>query len=295
MPEITSQEQKGLLIGSMLSAAINAAAGGSKRESMARGALGMLRSYAGGIDAIYDNKQRDLNMQRQKDLIDIARQKHSWDVADRPGQVASNALALEAAKRRSDWEIADRPGQVEARRLATENAKKNVATGAIELENLKERNARINEYASRGEVTPLQASYLKAPNAGLSYIMPAKEKISKDNIAALVKELADIEKKLTPEGQEAPDVQQAINEYKIKHPLLAEMMPSKKKVEYSSEAKSIMLNRRAQIINILNSNTQYIDQLAKENGVPQGAKYAGIIDGMYTWTGNGLKHQLPIE
>jgi hypothetical protein len=72
MANITQQEKIGLTIGSLLAAGAHAAMGNSPREAIIGAALGGTQAYGKGIQALYDQKAQELQMERSKDLLETS-------------------------------------------------------------------------------------------------------------------------------------------------------------------------------------------------------------------------------
>lgn len=107
---ITPEQQKGLITGALLSAAINAFTGNTPREAFINAAAGASKAYSGGVDSIYRQKANELEMERQKQLMDAS----NWDLANQKTRFEWNKedrnqeLLDAATKRTRDTELYNR-------------------------------------------------------------------------------------------------------------------------------------------------------------------------------------------
>lgn len=72
---INDDERKGLLYGSLIAAGINAARGRNVGDALMQGISGIGQSYTQGLDALYKEKQTNLEQERLAEMIEMERDK----------------------------------------------------------------------------------------------------------------------------------------------------------------------------------------------------------------------------
>lgn len=203
---LTPERQKGLLIGSLLAAAINASTGNDAREALIKAAVGGMKAYTGGINSVYDIEKANLDIKRQQDLMAAANQTRQWAMEDRPGEVTKNELLLRAAQRKEAQDIEDRPYEVEKRNIAKDIAQQSLTNAKTQgmisqqaLEGTDERNKALDIIAKEKGMSPSEAAYVKwLGKAGAPYVLqklkPAKipqEKFNPSLWNSVVKNIKD--------------------------------------------------------------------------------------------------------
>lgn len=102
MAELDKEHKQGLLYGSLLAAGIAAAQGRNLSDAIYKAALGGSSAYTGGMEKIYDQKRKELEEERQQELIKASQMRSAIDLGQY--QMQEKQFPLEQAAKQKQLE-----------------------------------------------------------------------------------------------------------------------------------------------------------------------------------------------